>query len=318
MLNKYAIWRKWFEAPAQKQATTWLLKLNSNNLSQAEHEAFFLWLESSAENQVGYLKAERAWEAGEAIRSYDTAREERNTLSWWQWSAALSFCVLLILALFNIKGADVVNVETFELVSGYQEILLQDGTQVMLGDGAKGSFVLRNNTRSFTLESGRAYFNVMKDAYSPFVVKSSFGAVTVHGTKFSVELDDNNGVVTVLEGRVGVTSDRVQTEDILIANQQHTFLDQQQRVPVKSIDAKASLAWRKGKLVFKGDTLVSAVAQLERALNTVITLDGSVSNISIVGVVSLGSQQAAVSAIADIANLKWRKTASNEFVVYGE
>lgn len=318
MLSKYAIWQKWFEPQASKQAAAWLLKLNSNSLGKAEHEAFFLWLESSSENQVAYLKAERAWEAGEAIRSYDAARKEGNRFSWWQWSGVLSFCTLLILVLFNTQSADVGKIETFELVSGYKEILLQDGSQVMLGVGSKGSFILRDNTRSFTLESGRAYFNVVKDESSPFIVKSSFGVVRVHGTQFSVELDQSDGVVTVLEGRVGVTSNRVRAEDILIANQQHSFLDQQQGIPVKSIDAKALLTWRMGRLVFKGDKLADAVEELESSLNITITLDQSVANVSIVGVVSLGSQQDAVSAIADIANLKWRKISGNEFFVYSE
>lgn len=318
MLSKWTVWRKWLETPAQKQATAWLIKLNNNSLGQAEHALFFLWLESSAENQVAYLKAERAWMAGEAIRNYRSTTDDKYLLIRWQWMGALTFCALFSLALVSINYQKSEVTYTFEAVSGYQEILLQDGTQVMLGAGAKGNFILRDESRTFTLDSGRAYFDVMKDSSSPFIVQSHFGAVKVHGTKFSVELDGNNGVVTVLEGKVGIASLQVKTEDILIANQQHSFLEQQQGMSVKLIDAKALLAWRKGKLVFRGDNLIAAIAQLEDALSAVITIDNSVPDVSIVGVVSLASRQAAVSAIADIANLKWRETTNNEYVIYGE
>ncbi|BCD95941.1 FecR family protein [Marinagarivorans cellulosilyticus] len=318
MLSKWTVWRKWLETPAQKQATAWLIKLNNNSLGQAEHAKFFLWLESSAENQVAYLKAERAWVAGEAIRNYRSTKDDRYSFIRWQWTGALTLCVLFTFAWISINYQNLEVTNTFEAISGYQEILLQDGSQVMLGAGARGRFTLGDNSRTFTLDSGRAYFDVMKDSSSPFIVQSHFGAVKVHGTQFSVELDGNNGVITVLEGKVGVASIQAEKEDILIANQQHSFLGQQQGIPVKSIDAKALLAWRKGKLVFNGNSLVNATSQLEDALNAVITVDNSVLDVSIVGVVSLDSPQAAVSAIADIANLKWREMANNNFLIYGE
>ncbi len=314
---KYLISRKWRKKLSSQQAAQWFIRLNSSNLSKEEHKAFFTWLELSVENQIAYLTVEKAWEAGEAIRNYDTAIKKTHPFYLLQWSGALTIFFAIFLFIGFEKNYKCMSaIDVFSAAPGYQNISLQDGTKVVLGVGAEGSFGWCDNIRSFTLKSGKAYFEVTKNESSPFVVTSPLGIVKVHGTKFSVDLERQGGVVTVLEGTVGIAQKEHQYEDIITANQQHSFESHRARLPIVAVDADRLLSWRNTLLIFKGVKLVDAVAQLQARLNVNITLESSSQETSIVGGVSLENTESAIGSVAEIAKLEWKKLDHNKFVIY--
>ncbi len=136
---------------------------------------------------------------------------------------------------------------------------LPDSSVVWLNSGShiKYSTAFAKN-RHIELK-GKAYFEVTHDSYHPFSVSFPNGKVEVLGTKFSVSTKDNGDFyVTLVEGKVRALVGKDNKPVILIPDQMlavngNDFL-------VKSVNAKNSVAWINGKLIFR-DTPFNEVAQ---------------------------------------------------------
>ena len=89
----------WFRQVALKkskrQAIAWVIRLNDPDLSQKLYAEFFMWLEASAENQLEYLKAERAWDAAGDVKSFERVAKNHFSFNGWMWAGALTCCLLI-------------------------------------------------------------------------------------------------------------------------------------------------------------------------------------------------------------------------------
>lgn len=118
---------------------------------------------------------------------------------------------------------------------------------------------------------GEGLFHVAKDPKRPFIVRAGSVSVRAVGTVFSVRALDQRVDVTVTEGVVELSdSARDGSAGRVIrrvtANERATVMETQQ-VQVQDIphdEAERRLVWRDGMLEFSGDTLASAVDELNR------------------------------------------------------
>lgn len=110
------------------------------------------------------------------------------------------------------------NVSTFATNATQQAtVTLSDGTHVVLSPGT----TLHSagvDGRTVTLDSGEAYFDVATRASVPFTVRSGVTTTRVLGTAFLVRHDPHQAHVrvSVNEGKVSVTSERVRREELMI------------------------------------------------------------------------------------------------------
>jgi transmembrane sensor len=74
-----------------------------------------------------------------------------------------------------------------------------------------------NNNRAITQAEGQAFYEITKDAFKPFSITTSLGTITVLGTSFDVNLQQDSLCVDVSTGRVRVENDSQVVE--LVANQ---------------------------------------------------------------------------------------------------
>jgi transmembrane sensor len=124
--------------------------------------------------------------------------------------------------------------------------------------------------REIDLSKGEGLFEVAKDPARPFIVRA--GPVSVHavGTVFSVRSLDQRIDVTVTEGVVELVENGGRSDGRVIrrvaANESATVMETRQ-VEVQSIrhdEAERRLAWRDGMLAFAGETLTTAVDEINR------------------------------------------------------
>jgi len=163
-------------------------------------------------------------------------------------------------------------------------VILDDGSKISLDAATQVTVHYTKRARQLRLESGRAKFDVAKDASRPFTVGAADKAIRATGTAFSVELLQGAVSVVLYEGHVQVLTDErgSRAEPIKI----HEHLDPGLRpggtrdelvpgreliVPVKASAAEVSdadpvrsLAWEGGQLVFVGEPLASAVERVNR------------------------------------------------------
>jgi ferric-dicitrate binding protein FerR (iron transport regulator) len=195
-------------------------------------------------------------------RHFDKERSSatRHTLGLWMKLAA-SITIILIPVLYFYSRQDqrgtsldvsdargiekIVNTQT----SAYRA-LLSDGTVVVLNPGASLTFkpVFDAVTREVFLE-GEAFFDVVHDASSPFIVTTAQLTARVLGTSFTIKAnkEDGNFTVTVKTGKVSVqqVSGEVKSPaapTVLTRNQQAVYNILEHRIERKELEDPGIIA----------------------------------------------------------------------------
>lgn len=149
-------------------------------------------------------------------------------------------------------------------------VILPDGTKVWLNSASRLSYDMSyaHSDRDVKLE-GEAYFEVAKDTERPFTVHTDDYRVTALGTAFNVSAykEDNMSVTTLVEGKIQVQSDRIDTQ---LDGEQSISYNRQSGEYIKknTSTAYASGLWRDNELVVgPGTTLEQLTVILERNYN---------------------------------------------------
>ncbi|MNH12933.1 fec operon regulator FecR [compost metagenome] len=146
-------------------------------------------------------------------------------------------------------------------VGAQRELVLADGSQVLLDSGSRLQIERRLRSRQLELFEGQARFTVVH-ADAPFIVRSQGVRVRDIGTVFDVRSDVRGVRVGVLEGavEVGIGHGAVQP---LRAGQQ-LLAAAGELGEVQAVASGAMEAWRSSVLRFDGTPLRDAIVDLQR------------------------------------------------------
>ena len=135
-----------------------------------------------------------------------------------------------------------------------KEVQLADGSTVKLNAGSILEYPesFDGLTRSVHLK-GEAFFNIEKDASKPFIVITDQSKVEVLGTSFNVREDLNNyeTTVSVLSGKVQLTSTQDLTSTVVLTKNQKGIIDKAHKAYKVNSDNLNAVAWESGKLRFR-------------------------------------------------------------------
>lgn len=200
-------------------------------------------------------------------------------------------------------------------------VTMEDGSRITLNTATKLSTQFATNQRIVKLDKGEAYFEVAHDPDRPFIVQSPLGSVRAVGTKFIVRLDGKGHLsVIVSEGKVLVSQGAAQLIDPkvfaeatpLIAGQEIEITGAN-ALPIGTIapeEMGQELAWRQGDIVFDGETLESAAAELQRYTKRKLIVDPRVANYSVGGYFRTNDLDAFVDTVESVFPVKAVKTAN--------
>lgn len=165
-------------------------------------------------------------------------------------------------------------------VGEIRRIPLADGSSMVLNTATEATVTFDQVRREIKLGTGEGLFQVAKDPARPFVVRAGHVSVRAVGTVFSVRSLDQRIDVTVTEGVVELLDDGGGSEGRVIrrvaANESATVMEARQVVDVQSIrpdEAERRLAWRDGMLAFGGETLTTAVEEINRHNHRRVVID---------------------------------------------
>lgn len=154
--------------------------------------------------------------------------------------------------------------------------LMDDGSVIYAGPRSELTFHQDGQQRSVTFVRGEAFFDVAPDPTHPFVVSTDFGSVRVLGTEFLVAYKGNSVVITVREGKVGVTpkqaADSMQPTATLVANQQVVMSSLGVRGPVV-VDAEREVMWVRNWYEPHGEMVCEIIQQLNQRHDVEIVVD---------------------------------------------
>ncbi len=219
-------------------------------------------------------------------------------------SATVVVCVFI--AMMILQPAPAIK-QSFHTVVGEQKVqILEDGSRLTLNTNSRVDVDYTKARRVVSILRGEVNFEVAENKERPFVVYAGEGLVWAVGTAFNVRLVAGRVDVIVTEGTVkvftGIKPDSPEPDlfvDLAAAVPEHIDpnesllkagegLQYSQVVgvvaPVEVEQIEKKLAWHKGALVFKGETLTEALEEISRYTDKkLVIVDPSIAGIHVGG-----------------------------------
>jgi transmembrane sensor len=153
---------------------------------------------------------------------------------------------------------------------------LPDGTQVHLNTNSRIAVHFTRDARIVDLLQGEALFNIAHEA-RPFRVRSGGAVIEDIGTQFNVRLEPDHIAVSVIQGqvRIGMLPEKGAEPWMRVAVEalnagQSVSLNRHARAQHIAIEPRSDemlareLAWTRGMLQFRGESLSDAVREFNR------------------------------------------------------
>ncbi|RAK66578.1 FecR family protein [Phenylobacterium kunshanense] len=290
-------------------AAAWVARLEAGDLGDAEATAFDAWLSASPANASAFdtaLAVSHDYSAAALPVARELARRRAPSASSAVGRRAFvgvgAMAAAAALAVVIAPELTVARTDTYETAKGeHRTVRLADGSVLDLNGGARLTVTLGRGSREVTLDQGQAVFDVAHDARRPFVVAAGDRTVRVVGTQFDVRRLDGKLSVTVARGAVEVRpTDGAEGRSYrLRPGQRLEHREGQTTTTVAAADPAEVLAWRAGRLVYRGQPLSEVVADLNQQFETPIRIeDPALAATPISGVLVLDDQAAVIRRLA--------------------
>lgn len=149
---------------------------------------------------------------------------------------------------------------------------LPDGTKGWLNSGSSLEYNIPfSNSRQISI-LGEAWFDVAHDDLHPFEVNAGDSKIKVLGTKFNLNAypEDNYVEVVLEEGKVEFSVGCLFSSIEMKPDERLVFSGETVNIGVT--DASKYVAWKEGKLVFRGDPMAEVARRIERWYNVRVEL----------------------------------------------
>jgi transmembrane sensor len=202
------------------QAATWRVRLAEHDLEGCPELS--AWLAEDARNAAAWQQIQEDWalfaehaNSPEILELRSEALTHAHEVGKGRWAApgglpspirlriAAGIVILVVGGLFVwMKQPDVYTTRAGER----RVVTLADGSEVALDSRSEVSVRYSAHARELTLTQGQARFDVAHDIERPFAVTADGHKVIATGTSFNVDLFGPSLLVTLIEGRVVVSS----------------------------------------------------------------------------------------------------------------
>ena len=269
-----------------------LLGCFEHQLSPAQAEELYSWVEASPENRKYLSEMHEVWvaiQAESATRAYDTGkayrRFRRKAREYahrshsrprvpWAWQMACAAAVMAIAIFFSFRqGEQQVRKAFTDIVieaplSSRSRIILPDSTEVWMNAGSRLVYSQGFGLTDRHLQmSGECNFSVAKDPGKPFVVVTPTLQVRVLGTKFNFRSypDDDEATVSLESGSLELVNlVREESARILVPRQKAVLDNRTGLLRIETACPEHHNDWVNGRLFFNDELLVDIVKELRR------------------------------------------------------
>lgn len=292
----------------RREAASWFARLNQKRVTASDIQAFGQW-RRDAQNAAAYARIETLWLAAEtladdadakamtqdALARADIARRGRKRLAKvFVPIGAVAGALVLAVA----TGLWTTRAPVYQTGFGERRVVsLPDGSRVTLDTESRIRVKFSAETRAVDLAGGQAFFDVVGNPARPFIVTAGDAHVVAVGTRFGVRRSGDGALVTLVQGQVEIGD---KNND---APRWRLTPGQQVRTstpgsPVRNVDASAETSWTTGRLIFDGDTIEDATAEVNRySREKVLVAAPDVASIPVSGAFNAGDVESYVSAL---------------------
>lgn len=290
------------ERLVQAEAAAWLAKLHGPERSAELEADFRAWLASSPRSAAAFEHITEIWDSLGTVDLGGVPRMARNSprrparmQRFMQVATACMLVVAIGVVWWFWQGT------TYSTEVGEQRIVtLVDGSRLSLNSGTQARIQYDEQQRVVRLEQGEAYFEVAKNAARPFIVIAGSRTITAVGTAFVVRHEGEKVVVTLVEGKVRVSS--LDEDASLRPGERLTVqgVEQRKDTPLPHTIA----AWRRGEVELDYTRLQEAVAEMNRYDRTrLVLVDADIGELRVSGIYRIGTNRDFARAIAVVYGL---------------
>ena len=188
---------------------------------------------------------------------------------------------------------------------GQYQLILPDGTKVYLNAASTLSYPTAFQDKERLVElNGEAYFEVAKNKFLPFKVKSRQQIVEVLGTHFNVNAYADEGAIrtTLLEGAVKISAG-INTQIMRPGQQAILNKNTADKIVITEVNTDKVIAWKNGVFSFENEDLKSVMRQISRWYNVEVIYTGVSSDEKYYGEISKNSKLGEVFEILELNNV---------------
>lgn len=321
------------EFPHQKdiyeEPSEWLAKLD-RGLTHEEEASLKEWLASDPNHSVLLLRVAELWDRMDALSRlnelFPTPESQSPRFGWAPAVIAASLFVIVGATIwaFNSVGllderrvADIDAHQYIETAVGQQSTIgLPDGSQLLLNTDSKVAISYDGYERKLILDRGEIHITVAHDEMRPLRVYTRGKVFQAVGTAFNLELKKDDRIeLIVTDGAVLVAeNDRFRanaasnsdggdkTKPLIVSEGEKARINSPERAVADIVaeDIDAQLSWREGAIVFQGETLAEALAEVERYVSVDFVLqDEELTTMRVAGRFRTGDVAELLTALKD-------------------
>ena len=337
------------------KASLWLAKLD-RGLSRSEKTELQQWLAQSYKNVEVLLEVAQLWDKMDELSRlsdlFPQAQKKQTSLPVWLSATAAS--VLLAVALsffqetfnfsffnFGAHSSVVVKQLNFQTnVGESKDIVLPDKSKITLNTNSFVHVRYTQEARVINLLRGEIHINVAHDKSRPLSVIAGDKIIQAVGTAFNVEVGKKEIELIVTDGKVLVAEQHAKQVPNLSGsgtNKKGKFLLPSSTAvskgekldlsvngkiskpveKVAQVDVAARLSWRKGSLIFRGESLADAMAEISRYTDVHFELadDERLKNVQVAGMFKTGDVKGLLEVLNNNFNISYERISPDKILL---
>lgn len=285
------------------EAGDWLVRLQSEVVSEADALAFDAWLSASPDNAQAYdtvLKLSHEVEANRLALKIALPRPEAaRSRRWVLWGGGLAAgAITASAATMMLLPAAAQSYATGQ--GERRKVTLADGSILEMNGATRLEVRFAGRERRVELASGEASFDVAHDARRPFVVAVGDRTVRVLGTRFNVRRRSGRLSVAVARGLVEVAAGGGAARRYrLHPGQRLDATEGAADAQIVTGAAEDAFGWREGRLIYRDATLAEVVEDLNAQFARPTRIDDpDLTAVKLSGVLVLDDQRAVINRLS--------------------
>lgn len=198
---------------ALDQAGRWLSRMRGEPGTD-DHVALAAWRAADPIHEQSYQTVLRNWEAdGFVLTPSSGLSRDLSRAQVWHRRPAARYGIAASLALVAIGAGSIWTFAPYSEAKavfysnegqGVRSVALADGSKVVLDRKTRLSATFTTSARQLELQTGRARFDVARDATRPFVVSAGGGMVRTNGALFDIDCTAALARVTAWAGTLDI------------------------------------------------------------------------------------------------------------------
>ena len=329
------------------QACEWVARLD-RELTSSEQAELAQWLQSSAANASSLLEVAQLWDKMDALQALADLFPSTqpvtppSTRRWRPLALAASTVLVMVLSSWfwqpdwlQLSPDTAARGQVLAVQHSYQTrvgetstIELPDQSKLVLNTNSFVTVRYTGKARIIELQRGEISIDVAHDRQRPLSVVAAGKVIQAVGTAFNVQVRNQQVELIVTDGKVLVETAaigelpqadpmlarRLPASALAISKGERVDLDAsgQAEEKVQKIDAlelAASLSWRSGNLIFRGESLADAITEISRYTDVRFELadDAKLRDIHVAGLFKTGDVTGLLAVFKSNFNISHQK-----------